>query len=250
NPWLGEISTEEWARQGNCALWAVSSVGSTTLYENSGVGTTDADQVSSTGPASSSRARNFSVIVRAIGRRFISMFSADDTDAGNQGHIAALSVPVTASAPTNSNVVVVADPEEEEEDDYNKILERFGIDSKTIDDVLLSLRASLKTFIALKSDMIQGHLKATTIAATTDTATATTAATATPDMGMDVEVVDMPSPLSSSAMADSIVGDVDVVDVVEVASSVRVEDKGETFLRLVVLLSVLAFGAIASIQDL
>ncbi|KAF9359663.1 hypothetical protein BGX34_008218 [Mortierella sp. NVP85] len=209
SPWLGEISTEEWVRHGNCALWAASSVGSAMSYENN----TAAPRTGQELP-NPSRARNFSVIFRALGRRLVSMFSNDDDVGANHHH---------GEDGNNTPPLPTEEEEEDKEESYEEVLERFGIDPKTIDAVLLTLQPTLKAFTALKSDLIQGRLEAATQCADADTDTDVRA-----DMGMPMDV-------SDSA----------IVPIHEVTA----EDKVETFLRLVVLLGVIALSALASIHD-
>lgn len=158
-------------------------------------------------PLNASRARNFSVIFRALGRRLVSIFSNDDDvgAADQHGHDG-------NTAPT----VPTEEEEEDKEESYEEILERFGIDPKTIDAVLLTLRPTLRAFTALKSDLIQGHAEA-----------------AIQDAGTDMDVP--MDPVLDSAMVP-----IDEVPAV---------DKVETFLRLVVLLGVIALSALASIHD-
>ncbi|KAK3821113.1 MAG: hypothetical protein J3Q66DRAFT_147990 [Benniella sp.] len=204
SPWLGEISTEEWVRHGKCALWAASSVGSAMSYENN-------TAVPRTGqePPNPSRARNFSVIFRALGRRLVSMFSSDD-DVGANHH----------GQDGNNTPPLPTEEEEDKVESYEEVLERFGIDPKTIDAVLLTLRPTLRAFTALKSDLIQGHLEA--------------AATQCADTDVNADM-SMPIDVSDSAIA--------------LINEVTSEDKVETFLRLVVLLGVIALSALASIHD-
>ncbi|KAG0215038.1 hypothetical protein BGX31_000936, partial [Mortierella sp. GBA43] len=205
SPWLGEISTCEWVKYGNCAMWTANSVGSTMSYENNGSGA-GAGQETST----PSRARNFTLIFRAIGRRLISMFSSDDDNDGNHGQDGGNISTLHAMAPGTHLTMDREDDDDDKEGEYARLLERFGIDVKTIDTVLQSLRPSLKTFKALKSDMIQGHLEA------------------------------------ASAIEDS---DVETMDTIAVPMvDVGIEDKVDTFLKLVVVLGVLALGTLVSIR--
>ncbi|KAF9112061.1 hypothetical protein BGX27_004040, partial [Mortierella sp. AM989] len=203
SPWLGETSTEEWVQYGNCALWATSTIGSVITPRNGGDwGNGNADAGDPL--IIQSRARSFSVYFRAISRRLVSMLSTSHAGTNEDGLDQAIA-PAEPEDPTanttGSQTSSIAG------NNYENLLERFGVNSRTIEDVLLSLQPSLRVFTAMQTDMIQARLERL--------------------------VEDAPN------ISDSII---------TLSREADQRDKLETFLKLIVLLGTLVFGAAVSIN--
>ncbi|KAG0006788.1 hypothetical protein BGZ80_005140, partial [Entomortierella chlamydospora] len=195
SPWLGETSTNEWVQYGNCALWATSAVGSSVSPRIGGNRDTSTENLL----ISQSRARSFTAYFRAISRRLVSMLSSNGNNAAlDSNPLAGLENPADVTTDPLSSAVV--------ENEYESLLERFGVDPKTIEAVLLNLQPSLKVFTAMEADVIQAALEVPE----------ETAITSSSDMALNYDVVQ--------------------------------RDRLETFLRLIVLLGALVFGAAMSVS--
>ncbi|KAI8598002.1 hypothetical protein EDD21DRAFT_200106 [Dissophora ornata] len=211
SPWLGETSTDDWVQYGDCALWAVSTIESTVSPENNGT-----LNATATNPSSLLRARNFSAFFRAISRRLVSLFSSTTDSPNVTGHgsniVAASGVFAVPTLPTDPGLPTNAEIE------YERLLERFGVRTESIDAVLQSLQTSLKAFTASRMDLML------------------TGSEASKGPVSEGEGVIIGHP--SSVLAHSPLMRIELSP----------EDRLETFLRLVVLLGVLVFGAATSIQ--
>ncbi|KAF9350771.1 hypothetical protein BGX26_011126, partial [Mortierella sp. AD094] len=195
SPWLGETSTDEWVQNGDCAFWATNTMGPAISPRSGGTRDTSTENLL----INQSRARSFSAYFRAISRRLVSMLSSN-------GSGVALDADPPAGLENPADVTTDPLPSAVVENEYKDLLERFGVDPKTIEAVLLCLQPSLRVFTAMQTDIIQAALEVPEEAAIT----------------------------SSSEMVLS-------YDVVQ-------RDRLETFLRLIVLLGALVFGAAVSIS--
>ncbi|KAF9157154.1 hypothetical protein BGX21_001828 [Mortierella sp. AD011] len=195
SPWLGETSTDEWVQYGNCALWATSTVGSSVSPRIGRSSDTNTENLL----INQSRARSFTAYFRAISRRLVSMLSSNGNNA-----VLDLNLPIGLENPAD----VTTDPLSSvvAKNEYESLLERFGVNPKTIEAVLLSLQPSLKVFTAMETDVIRAALEVPE----------ETAITSSSDMALSYDVVQ--------------------------------RDRLETFLRLIVLLGALVFGAAMSVS--
>ncbi|KAF9579555.1 hypothetical protein BGW38_004138, partial [Lunasporangiospora selenospora] len=183
SPWLGQTSTDEWVVRGDCALWATGSFGSTTAFESGYTGYSGGIGNNS---HHGSGGHLFSLTedrrARQRGRRLLSFIRsvvprsslasarhATTTDNGvsssgssaHGGHGSIWSGLDNAVSEQSGATSAVLTPAE----DCERLLEKFGITPKTVEQVLRSLDGSLKRFQAMHVDLLVKYREETLLQA-------------------------------------------------------------------------------------
>lgn len=141
SPWLGETSTAEWVKYGNCALWAASAVGSTAgLEANGGLTSNSNGAPGYFHPMSGSRGRGMSSFIRGISTRLASILSPRNNSNSNQEDV---------SAPESTAAVAT-----DHECDIDRILARFGLVAAEVDLLRQVLAPTLKSFVVMQADLL------------------------------------------------------------------------------------------------
>ncbi|KAG0370091.1 hypothetical protein BGZ54_007719 [Gamsiella multidivaricata] len=203
SPWLGDTTTEEWVLYGDCSLWAMSSIGSSTAADNGGSWNTG-DTRDGSPSASRSRVKGIFLFVRAIGRCLVSLLSDGHSHGGN---VTASPSQVTLDSALASTSDSDTSSDAGSQDNYEILLGRFGVDPRTVEVLIKTLQPSLRAFTALQTDLIAGQGKASAeLIVATECSTAVS------------------------------------------ANYLTLVDRDEIQLRLVMLLSVLVLGIVASLN--
>ncbi|KAF9906103.1 hypothetical protein EC991_000971 [Linnemannia zychae] len=157
SPWLGETSTAEWIKYGNCALWAASAFesaaglatanGGGSAGNGNGGGAVGLHHLSQP-TVSGSRGRHHrgvSSFFRGIGTRLASILSPrnNSNTTSNQQDVSALMGTAAAVVESTDHVCEI-----------DRVLSRFGVEAAVVDTLRQALMPSLKSFEVMQLDFL------------------------------------------------------------------------------------------------